>query len=93
MNCKKIINESTCNLEMKYFSDCPRLNMGWYLCPNCDKREYEKYFPTKEQMCKRNIEDIFKNVIGNLNDCEEKELVLQGLINKLNFYFKVLFPS
>lgn len=57
--------------------------MGW--CPNCNKQEYEKYFPTKEQICEENVKYIFKNIIDDLNDCEEKELVLQKLINKLNF--------
>jgi hypothetical protein len=50
--------------------------MGWYLCPHCDKKEYQRYIPNKEQMSDRDVEDIFKKVMGDLSDCEEKELVL-----------------
>jgi hypothetical protein len=82
-NCEKIINETVCNLEMKFFCSIPRLGMGWYLCPNCDKKEYESRFLNKEQMCEMDAQDIFKKVIKELNYCEEKEMVLNNLINKL----------
>lgn len=82
-NCEKIINDTVCNLEMKFFCNIPRWGMGWYLCPHCDKKEYQKYFPNKEQMSERDTQDIFKIVIDELNNCEEKELVLNKLINKL----------
>lgn len=83
-NCEKVINETICNLEMKFFCNIPRLNMGWYLCPNCDKKQYEYHFPNKEQMCEMDTQEIYKKVISELNDCEEKELVLKSLIDKLN---------
>lgn len=75
-----------CNLETKYFSNCPRLNMGWYLCPNCNKEEYQRHFPTKEQMCERDIKNIFKQVISEINYCKDKDSVLKGLITKLINY-------
>lgn len=82
-NCEQSINGVICNSEMKYFSNCPRLGLGWYLCPNCNEKEYQRYFPTKEQMCENDIQDIYKKIINELNHCEDKKLVLQGLISKL----------
>lgn len=37
-----------CNAICKFFMNCPRLGMGWYLCPNCNEDEYLHYFPPME---------------------------------------------
>lgn len=87
MNCENLNNGIICNLEMRYFSNCPRLNMGWFLCQNCNKDEYQRRFPSKEQIQERDSQRIFDKVVKELKNStknsKEQELIKDKLIEKL----------
>lgn len=49
---------ATCNSTCQFVSTCPRLGMGYYVCPKCDEALYLINFPP---VAYRRVQDRLKH--------------------------------